>query len=259
SAWAKHADPSITVWILDRWDGATPTLRSEMFQALRGRPERMAAWLDRVEQGGASLNTLDATQLQSLRQIEGELQPRIHKLLEGRTNTNRQQVIDRYAVALSQSDLASVDMVRGKQLFSQHCAACHRVDGVGSAVGPDISDSRTQLPMQLLVSILDPNRAIDNNYFRITVRMTDGAIHDGIVVEESSQHLTLRNQNNPAMVFSKLEIDTIKSSGVSLMPEGIEAQIDETLMVDLIGYIKNWRYVGGEAPGLNTSGAPPQK
>ena len=259
SAWAKHADPSITVWILDRWDGATPTLRSEMFQALRGRPERMAAWLDRVEQGGASLNTLDATQLQSLRQIEGELQPRIHKLLEGRTNTNRQQVIDRYAVALSQSDLASVDMVRGKQLFSQHCAACHRVDGVGSAVGPDISDSRTQLPMQLLVSILDPNRAIDNNYFRITVRMTDGAIHDGIVVEESSQHLTLRNQNNPAMVLSKPEIDTIKSSGVSLMPEGIEAQIDETLMVDLIGYIKNWRYVGGEAPGLNTSGAPPQK
>jgi putative heme-binding domain-containing protein len=189
--------------------------------------------LDRVEQGGASLNALDATQLQSLRQLGGELQPRIHKLLEGRTNANRQQVVDRYAVVLHQSDLASVDMVRGKQLFSQHCAACHRVDGVGTAVGPDVSDSRTQLPMQLLASILDPNRAIDNNYFRITVRMTDGTIHDGIVVEESSQHLTLRNQTTPSLVLSKPEIDSVKSSGVSLMPEGIEAQIDEASMVDL--------------------------
>ena len=259
AAWAKHADPSITAWILDRWDGATPAIRGELFQALRGRPERMAAWLDRVEQGGASLNALDATQLQSLRQIAGELQPRIHKLLEGRTNANRQQVIDRYAVVLHQSDLASVDMLRGKQLFSQHCAACHRVDGVGTAVGPDVSDSRTQLPMQLLVSILDPNRAIDNNYFRITVRMTDGAIHDGIVVEESSQHLTLRNQTTPSIVLSKPEIDSVKSSGVSLMPEGIEAQIDEASMVDLIGYIKNWRYVGGEAPRLKASVAPKPK
>lgn len=168
-------------------------------------------------------------------------------------------MIDRYAVVLNQSDLASVDRVRGKQLFTQHCASCHRVDGVGTAVGPDISDSRTQLPMQLLVSILDPNRAIDNNYFRITVRMADGTIHDGIVVEESSQHLTLRNQSSPSIVLSKSDIDSVKSSGLSLMPEGIESQIDEASMVDLIGYIKNWRYVGGEAPRLKASAAPVPK
>ena len=89
--------------------------------------------------------------------------------------------------------------------------------------------------------------------------MTDGTIHDGIVVEESSQHLTLRNQTTPSMVLSKPEIDSVKSSGVSLMPEGIEAQIDEASMVDLIGYIKNWRYVGGEAPRLKASVAPKPK
>jgi hypothetical protein len=54
------------------------------------------------------------------------------------------------------------------------------------------------------------------------------------------------------MVLGKGEIQAIKSSGVSLMPEGIEGQLDEQAMADLIGYIKNWRYVGGEAPALST-------
>jgi hypothetical protein len=34
------------------------------------------------------------------------------------------------------------------------------------------------------------------------------------------------------------------------MPEGIETQLDTQAMADLIGYIKNWRYVGGESPKL---------
>ena len=85
------------------------------------------------------------------------------------------------------------------------------------------------------------------------------ARRNGIVVEESSQHLTLRNQSSPSMVLSKSDIDSVKSSGVSLMPEGIESQIDEVSMVDLIGYIKNWRYVGGEAPRLYAPVAPMPK
>ena len=82
--------------------------------------------------------------------------------------------------------------------------------------------------------------------------MKDEAIHDGIVVEESAEHLTLKNQQTLRMVLGKGEIQAIKSSGVSLMPEGIEGQLDEQAMADLIGYIKNWRYVGGEAPALST-------
>jgi len=141
-----------------------------------------------------------------------------------------------------------VDINRGKELFAKQCAACHRIDGLGSNVGPDISDSRTQTAQQLLVSILDPNRAIDNNYFRISVQMQDGTIHDGIAIEESAEHLILKNQQSTRLLLDRKDIETIKPSGVSLMPEGIEVQLDQQSMADLIGYIKNWRYVGGAAP-----------
>jgi hypothetical protein len=55
------------------------------------------------------------------------------------------------------------------------------------------------------------------------------------------------------LVLSKDQIEAIKSSGVSLMPEGVEAQLDQQAVADLIGYIKNWRYIGGESPTLKKS------
>jgi putative membrane-bound dehydrogenase-like protein len=249
AAWSKHADPLFTPWVLDQFASATPNVRSELFQALRSHPERLAAWLDATERGEASIQILDASQIQALRQIEGPLQTRIQALLQGRINTDRQQVIDRYAKALEASPSVN-SMDNGKRLFAQHCAPCHRIDGVGLNIGPDISDSRTQSALQLLVAILDPNRAIDNNFFRTTVRMNDSTVHDGIVIEESSQHITLKSANATALVLEKRDLESIQASGVSLMPEGIETQMDPTSMSDLLGYIKNWRYAGGEAPAL---------
>jgi putative membrane-bound dehydrogenase-like protein len=246
AAWSKHDDPDLTKWLLSQYPIATSNVRSELFAAIRARPERLTAWLEGTERGELSVQLLDASQLQSLRQIEGPLQSRIQPLIAGRIQTNRQQLIDRYATQLD----GKGQRERGKQLFAQHCAACHRIDGVGVNIGPDISDSRTQTPMQLLVSILDPNRAIDNNYFRVTVLMKDGTVHDGIVIEESSQHLALKNANQPSIAVSKSELESVKASGMSLMPEGIEAQLDPQAMADLVSYIKNWRYAGGESPSV---------
>ena len=255
AAWSKHTDEpeldekSSIDWVLENFDGETPAMRSVMFQAIRSRPDRLAKWLDAIDRQQISSTGLDASQIQSLMQVTGDLQPRIAKWLSGRVQADRQKVIDRYTDCLS----LEVNLERGKQHFIQHCSACHRIDGLGVGIGPDISDSRTQTPTQLLVAILDPNRAIDNNYYRVRVQLNEGTIHDGIVVEESSEHLILKNQNSDRLVLNKTQIEAIKSSGVSLMPEGIEAQLDQQALADLIGYIKNWRYVGGESPALQKS------
>ena len=255
AAWSKHTDEpeldekSSIDWILENFDGETPAMRSVMFQAIRSRPERLAKWLDAIDHQQISSTGQDASQIQSLMQVTGDLQPRVAKWLSGRVQADRQKVIDRYTDCLS----LEVNLERGKQHFIQHCSACHRIDGLGLGIGPDISDSRTQTPTQLLVAILDPNRAIDNNYYRVRVQLKEGTIHDGIVVEESSEHLILKNQHSARLVLNQTQIEAIKSSGVSLMPEGIEAQLDQQAMADLIGYIKNWRYIGGESPALQKS------
>jgi putative heme-binding domain-containing protein len=102
--------------------------------------------------------------------------------------------------------------------------------------------------MQLLVAILDPHRAVDPRYVQTIVRLDDGTIHDGLVLEESSQHVVLRNQQSKSLSIPKDSIDSILSTGKSLMPDGMEAQIDPKAMSDLIGYLKNWRYTSGTLP-----------
>jgi putative heme-binding domain-containing protein len=245
--------------MLNHYDAETPAIRSTMFTIFRNSPKRLESWLSAMENGTLANHRIDANQIQSLKQITGELAPRIAKLLEGRVQSNRQTLVDRTLQELTdqglietnpanQSTLTKTDRQRGKQLFAQHCSACHRVDSIGTNIGPDISDSRTQTPVQLLVSILDPNRAIDNQYFRVSVRLNDGSVHDGIVSEESGEHITLKTQQNPSLSIPKNSIEELVSSGVSLMPEGFESQLTTDALADLIDYLKNWRYIGGESP-----------
>ncbi len=262
TAWAKHPEHknhSLTDWMLNHYDSETPAIRSTMFTVFRNSPERLERWLSAMENGTLANHRIDANQIQSLKQITSEIAPRIAKLLEGRVQSNRQSLVERTLKELTDQGLietntttqpssTKTDRQRGKQLFAQHCSACHRVNSVGTNIGPDISDSRTQTPTQLLVSILDPNRAIDNQYFRVSVRLNDSSVHDGIVSEESGEHITLKTQQNPSLSIPKNSIDELVSSGVSLMPEGFEAQLNPADLADLIDYLKNWRYVGGESP-----------
>jgi putative heme-binding domain-containing protein len=129
----------------------------------------------------------------------------------------------------------------GMRVFEKSCAACHRLNNTGLAVGPDVSDSRDQTFEKLLVAVLDPNRSIDANYFRYLVRTEDGRILEGLLRDVNSQTVTIANQTGSAVV-DRSQIEELKSSGMSLMPEGFEAQIGPDEMNALLWYIKNWRY-----------------
>jgi putative heme-binding domain-containing protein len=139
------------------------------------------------------------------------------------------------------------DAQRGRDIFARQCATCHRIDDVGVNVAPDISDSREKSPEQLLVDILQPNRAIDANYFSYTAVTTEGLVHTGVLTAETSTSVTLKQAEGKTVTLSRDQIDGLQSDGVSLMPDGLEKNIPPQDMADLISFIKNWRYLT-EAP-----------
>ena len=140
------------------------------------------------------------------------------------------------------------DAQRGRQVFEKHCATCHRIGEVGVNVAPDISDSRERTAAQYLTDILQPNRAIDANYFSYTAATTGGLVHTGILAAETSTSVTLKQAEGKTVTLPRDEIEELKSSGVSLMPEGLEREIPKQEMADLISFVKNWRYLDGETP-----------
>ena len=72
----------------------------------------------------------------------------------------------------------------------------------------------------------------------------------GMIEEETGEAIVLRGQENRSVVILRDDIEQFKATGVSLMPEGLEAQISQQEMADLITFIKEWRYSEAAIPGL---------
>ena len=115
-------------------------------------------------------------------------------------------------------------------------------------MAPNISDSRVKTHAQLLVDILDPNRAIDNNYFSYTLVDTSGKVSTGIISSETSSSVTMKQPEGKTITVLRSDIEQLKPNGVSLMPVGFEKQLTVAQMADVISFIKNWRYLDGRVP-----------
>ena len=144
--------------------------------------------------------------------------------------------------------LAGGDALRGREVFARNCASCHKVEGLGKDVGPDISDTRTKTEEMLLGDILDPNRAIDGAYVAQAVTTASGRLRVGVIKGASGGSITLLLADGTVENLARGDIEEIVSTGKSLMPEGLEKTISPEQMADLIRYLKDWRYLDGKTP-----------
>jgi putative heme-binding domain-containing protein len=239
-ALSGHAAERIGPAIVSGFASQTPAVRRAMLDALIARPERARQLLDALEAGRVARAEIDAARAARLTgHADAQLAERARKLLAPASPAERSRVLVEYGAALS----LAADPQAGRELFRRQCAACHRIAGIGVDVAPDISDSRVKTPQQLLVDILNPNQAIDNNYVSYTVVMHDGNVHTGIIAAETASAITLRQPENKTLELLRADIETIRTTGVSLMPEGLEKELTQQQLADLIAFVKHWRYL----------------
>jgi len=226
--------------------GQTPAVRRRLIQSLLRTTSRAEALLAEIESGRLTVTELDAATVQLLINHKDEaIRDQARKLLAAAIPADRKQVLEKYQPALA---IKAADAKRGRAVFEKNCVTCHKIGDLGVNVAPDISDSRTKTPAQLLNDILNPNQAIDNNYVSYTVVTKDGKTETGIVATETASSITLRQAEGKTVLILRQEIDELKSNGISLMPEGLEKNITVEQMADLISFIKNWRYLDGAVP-----------
>jgi putative membrane-bound dehydrogenase-like protein len=244
-ALAAHQGTEVAPLLLKSWKGYTPALRREVSEALLRQPERIKVLLKAIAAGTVKAGDLDA---QRSKQLLNHKDPGIRdlakKLLQDNLPAERKEVLAKYQATLKLPG----DAARGKLIFHKNCATCHRVAGIGVDVGPDISDTRTKTPEGLLVDILNPNAAIDNNYVNYLITTKNGRTLTGIISAETAVGITLKRAENQTETVLRADIDEIVSTGQSLMPEGLEKGITVEEMADLLSFLKNWRYLDGAVP-----------
>ena len=149
----------------------------------------------------------------------------------------REAVLKRYEAAL---DLAG-DARRGEQAFERVCAKCHRLNGRGAEVGPDLGSVRNRAPALLLQDVLVPSRAIAQNYESYIVETAAGDTLDGVLGAQSPTAIVLRREGGKETVVPRASIRKMYAANLSAMPADLEQQVDVQQMADLIKYITTSR------------------
>ena len=118
------------------------------------------------------------------------------------------------------------------------CGTCHRVQGQGQWVGPDLSTIGVKYDKkELLSNILSPSAAISYNYRTAVLALKDGQVVTGLPVEESADRIVLKTAEGKRITVRPAEVEARKVGEVSLMPEGLAQALGEQDLVDLLAYL----------------------
>jgi len=130
----------------------------------------------------------------------------------------------------------------GKQLFTiANCIACHRLNGVGYEVGPDLAKlDPKQTPADILKSVLVPSAKINEKFATQIVELESGAVVTGLVVDETPD--LIKVVENPLaksepVVIKKSEIENRQASPTSAMPLGMVDRLTREEILDLLAYL----------------------
>ncbi len=126
----------------------------------------------------------------------------------------------------------------GRKLFVKHCAVCHTLHGEGAKIGPDLTAADRRNRGLMLLNIVDPSNSIRPEYVAQTIVTGDGRVLTGIVVEASEQAVTLVDAKNQRTTLGRSEIDEMRSSPQSLMPERLLEQLPVQDLRDLFSYLE---------------------
>jgi putative heme-binding domain-containing protein len=223
----------IGTFLLARWRTLSAPVRSEAAAALLSEPGRTRLLVAALQKGDVQTWTLDFGQKRDLiMNDDPEIRALARPLLE-QPPEEREKVLKRYEAALDREG----DPRRGREVFDRVCAKCHRLEGQGAQVGPDLGSIRNRAPSLLLADILLPSRAIAQNYESYVVETASGDVLEGIVASQTSSALVLRREGAQERVVPRSEIRKMYASNLSAMPADLEQQVDVAQMTDLLALL----------------------
>ena len=98
----------------------------------------------------------------------------------------------RYRAVLNDNAMARADLAKGRVLFRTTCGSCHRLNGEGGTVGPDLTGTNRVNANWLLLNVLEPNADVQDAYKMTVVTTRDGRTYSGNIATETDRQLTLR-------------------------------------------------------------------
>lgn len=200
-----------------------PAIQAAAIRALRGP---LAKSLLEQPALAAQVKQLQAT---AKGEVLAQLELAMHPTSEGRTPQGWER---------------SGDVDAGRRIFfaleGALCAKCHRVDGAGGNVGPDLSAiARTMNRQKLAESIMEPSREISPQFSTLVLELDDGRVMTGMLADGSPKGMIrIRDTEGKTHDVALSQVEEQGVSRESLMPKGLVQQLTDQDFRDLLTYLE---------------------
>ena len=137
--------------------------------------------------------------------------------------------------------LAGGEASRGRAVFAESCAVCHRVGGEGKDIGPVLDGAGSKGLEGLLRSVLTPSAGVESGYRTLVVRTTRGELLDGFLAAEDEDSILLRRRDREDLRIQRGEIESARFDRLSVMPEGLLDGLSDGQVSDLFAFLLSLR------------------
>jgi putative heme-binding domain-containing protein len=213
-------------------------LQPKAIELLTQRTAWSKSLLAAIGEGTIPASVLNANQVARLQASPDE---ELKKLVQAKwgtirteRNPQREQVVQEMRSFLRDG---LGDPHKGAAVFQKVCGQCHKIYGQGQDVGPEITANGRSSFDQLLSNVFDPSLVIGAAYQARQVVTDEGRVLTGLVTEENEQRVVLKMQGGKVETIPRDEIEEMKVSPLSLMPEGLENQLKREEIADLFAYL----------------------
>jgi putative membrane-bound dehydrogenase-like protein len=238
AALGKLDEPKVAVIVLGQYPKMEPELQPRAIDLLTERPAWSKRLLGEIAAKKIAPSALNVNQVRKLlASRDKELVKQVTSVwgtLREDRNPEREKVVGEVRGRLRRTP---GDPMRGVAVFKKICAQCHKMYGEGVDVGPDITANGRSDFEQLLSNVFDPSLVIGAGYHGTTVVTDAGQVINGLVVENSPQRVVLKVQGGEIKTIPRDSIEQITTGKVSMMPEGLERQMQPQEIADLFAYI----------------------
>jgi putative membrane-bound dehydrogenase-like protein len=236
---AAYPHPDTPRRVLAVYASLTTDEKADAVATLAARKDSALALLDAVEKNAVPRGDVsayaarqmhalgDARLTARLRQVWGEVRD---------TSPNKQAQLTKYKAILTPAALKNASPERGRLVYTKTCQQCHKLFGEGGTIGPDLTGSNRSDLDYLLSNIIDPSAEVGRDYRMSVVRTTDGRVATGIVVERSAARVVVQTATEK-VTLSPDDVESVKDSPLSLMPEGQLDALTREQVRDLFAYL----------------------
>ncbi|MCY2964450.1 MAG: HEAT repeat domain-containing protein, partial [Planctomycetota bacterium] len=183
------------------------------------------------------VDALKATFAKFPAEIQAAAQP-----LYDRLNAEAGRQKEKLAAVMESLKTKTGDVRRGQAIFHGNktaCVVCHAMGYLGGSVGPDLTRiGGVRSEQDLLESILFPSLTFVRSYEPVVIVTKAGKPYSGNVRSEGPDGVVLTIAPKEEVRISRDDIEEIRPGTVSVMPSGLDQQLTEQDLADLLAFLK---------------------